>query len=107
MTVQEAPSTSGRHQVPSRERHHAPSAKAGRRRAKQSWHAHAGQNGALQLDLSINPAVAQVQVSKTMALTDLARDLKRQGVDVVSLTSGEPDFDTPAAITEAGIQALR
>ena len=56
---------------------------------------------------SINPLVASVTVSKTMALTDLATELREKGVDVVSLAAGEPDFDTPTEVTEAGIQALR
>ena len=56
---------------------------------------------------TINPWLASVTVSKTMALTDLATELRDKGVDVISLAAGEPDFDTPATVTEAGIQALR
>lgn len=63
------------------------------------------QNG--HLDTSINPLVAGVKGAKTMALTDLATGMKLKGIDVVALSAGEPDFDTPAAVTEAGIQALR
>lgn len=33
--------------------------------------------------------------------------MREQGVDVIGLAAGEPDFDTPAAIVEAGIEALR
>ena len=36
-----------------------------------------------------------------------ARGLEAQGRDIVHLQIGEPDFDTPAHVTEAGIQALR
>jgi len=36
-----------------------------------------------------------------------ARNLEAQGRDIVHLQIGEPDFDTPAHVTEAGIQALR
>ena len=101
VTMSPAASTSGRqagHQV-------LRSAGCGRAPAWTAA-AHAG-NGVAHLDLGINPAVSRVQPPKTMALTDLAGELQRQGVDVVGLTSGEPDFDTPAEVTEAGIRALR
>jgi aspartate/glutamate/aspartate-prephenate aminotransferase len=42
-----------------------------------------------------------------MALTDAARALRESGADVIGLAAGEPDFDTPAAIVEAGVEALR
>lgn len=42
-----------------------------------------------------------------MALTDLAQSMKEAGVDVIGLAAGEPDFDTPAEIVEAGVEALR
>jgi aspartate aminotransferase len=45
--------------------------------------------------------------SATMALTQKARDLKNSGRDVISLTVGEPDFDTPDHIKEAAIAAIR
>ena len=64
-------------------------------------------NGVSDVHTTINPLLATVTVSKTMALTDLATELRDKGVDVVSLAAGEPDFDTPAEVTEAGIQALR
>ena len=60
-----------------------------------------------QLDASINPRVASLNESKTMVLTDLARALREAGQDVIGLAAGEPDFDTPAAIVEAGVSALR
>ncbi len=42
-----------------------------------------------------------------MAITQRARELKAQGVAVVSLSAGEPDFDTPDHIKEAAIEAIR
>lgn len=42
-----------------------------------------------------------------MLLSDLASSLRESGVDVVSLAAGEPDFDTPQEIIDAGIEALR
>jgi len=61
----------------------------------------------MEVDQTLNPAVAALKPSKTMALTDLARQMREDGVDVIGLAAGEPDFDTPAAIIEAGIEALR
>jgi bifunctional aspartate aminotransferase and glutamate/aspartate-prephenate aminotransferase len=59
------------------------------------------------VDQTLNPRVAALKPSKTMALTDLATSLKERGVDVIGLAAGEPDFDTPSPILEAGIEALR
>ena len=64
------------------------------------------QNGAA-VDTTLNPLVASVQPSKTMLLTDLAGSMRASGIDVISLAAGEPDFDTPQPVAEAGIQAIR
>jgi aspartate aminotransferase len=45
--------------------------------------------------------------SATLAVGALAAELRAQGRDIVDLSPGEPDFDTPAFIVEAGIAALR
>jgi aspartate aminotransferase len=52
-------------------------------------------------------ALARVQPSATLAVTQKARDLRAQGVDVISLGAGEPDFDTPDHIKDAAIAAIR
>ena len=44
--------------------------------------------------------------SATIAMARKARELKDQGVDVISLSLGEPDFDTPAEMKQAGINAI-
>ena len=44
--------------------------------------------------------------SATIAMARKARKLKDQGVDVISLSLGEPDFDTPAEMKQAGIDAI-
>lgn len=59
------------------------------------------------VDQTLNPMVASLKPSKTMALTDLARSMRESGIDVIGLAAGEPDFDTPDEIVEAGIEALR
>ncbi len=55
----------------------------------------------------ISDALNRIQPSATMAATQKARDLKAQGVDVIGLGAGEPDFDTPDNIKEAAIEAIR
>ncbi|HYO52554.1 pyridoxal phosphate-dependent aminotransferase [Archangium sp.] len=48
-----------------------------------------------------------IKPSPTLALNAKAKALVAQGVDVVSLAAGEPDFDTPEFIKQAAIEALR
>ncbi|HLB01471.1 MAG TPA: pyridoxal phosphate-dependent aminotransferase [Bacteroidota bacterium] len=55
----------------------------------------------------LSAKIAAVEESQTLALTRLASQLKARGVDVVSLTAGEPDFDTPEHVKEAAIRAIR
>ncbi len=52
-------------------------------------------------------ALGRIQPSPTIAMTQLARDLKAQGRDVIGLAAGEPDHDTPANIKDAAIDAIR
>lgn len=44
--------------------------------------------------------------SATIAMAKMARELKAQGIDVISLSLGEPDFDTPEPLKQAGIDAI-
>jgi aspartate/methionine/tyrosine aminotransferase len=55
----------------------------------------------------INPRVAAMQPSATLAMSARAKALKREGKPVIALSAGEPDFDTPAPIREAGIRAIQ
>jgi len=48
-----------------------------------------------------------IKPSPTLALNAKAKALAAQGVDVVSLAAGEPDFDTPEFIKQAVVEALR
>ncbi|UIJ45696.1 pyridoxal phosphate-dependent aminotransferase [Sphingomonas cannabina] len=52
-------------------------------------------------------ALGRIQPSATLAMTSRVFELKRQGVDVIGLGAGEPDFDTPEHVKEAGIRAIR
>ena len=49
----------------------------------------------------------QIKPSPTLALNAKARALAAQGVDVVGFAAGEPDYDTPAFIKDAAVEALR
>lgn len=55
----------------------------------------------------ISDTLARVKPSATIAVTQKARELKAKGRDVISLSVGEPDFDTPDNIKEAAIAAIR
>jgi aspartate aminotransferase len=57
--------------------------------------------------LAVSKRALRVKPSPTLAVTALAARLKAEGKDVIGLGAGEPDFDTPAHISEAGIQAIR
>ena len=52
-------------------------------------------------------AVTRVKPSATMVATQRARDLRNSGRDIISLSVGEPDFDTPDHIKQAGIEAIK
>ena len=51
-------------------------------------------------------ALSRVKPSATIAVTQKARELKTQGRDIISLSVGEPDFDTPDNIKKAAIDAI-
>jgi aspartate aminotransferase len=48
-----------------------------------------------------------VTESKTVAISDKARQLQQSGIDVINLGGGDPNFDTPQGIAEAGITAIK
>jgi aspartate aminotransferase len=54
----------------------------------------------------IADALLRVKPSATMVMTQKARDLKNAGRDIISLSVGEPDFDTPDNIKKAAIAAI-
>jgi aspartate aminotransferase len=51
--------------------------------------------------------VQRVKPSPTVALTGRVAQLKAEGKDIISLGAGEPDFDTPTHIADAGVEAIR
>ena len=57
-------------------------------------------------DFFLSDRVQNVKPSATLAVTAKATELKSQGIKIVPMGSGEPDFDTPLNIQQAGIQAI-
>ena len=51
--------------------------------------------------------LSRVKPSATIVITQKARELKAQGKDIISLSVGEPDFDTPDNIKQAAIAAIQ
>ncbi|SMN11518.1 Aspartate aminotransferase [uncultured Candidatus Thioglobus sp.] len=51
--------------------------------------------------------VNKVKPSATLAITAQANELKAQGIEIVAMGSGEPDFDTPENIKQAAIKAIQ
>ena len=54
----------------------------------------------------LSDALNRIQPSATVAINSKAKEMKRQGQDVISLAAGEPDFDTPEHVREAAIRAI-
>ncbi|HTM77386.1 MAG TPA: pyridoxal phosphate-dependent aminotransferase [Devosia sp.] len=54
----------------------------------------------------LSDALGRVAPSATVAISQKARDLARAGRDVIALSAGEPDFDTPLNVREAAIRAM-
>ncbi|MBF8247232.1 MAG: Aminotransferase, partial [Bacteroidetes bacterium] len=55
----------------------------------------------------LSKKIANIEGSATMRLFTRAKKMKAEGIDVVSLTAGEPDFPTPQLIKDAGIKAIQ
>lgn len=55
----------------------------------------------------LSDRINNLTTSQTLAMAAKARELKEQGIDIISLSLGEPDFNTPDFLKEAAIQAIR
>jgi len=55
----------------------------------------------------IAPALNRISPSPTLAMTSRVLELKGKGIDVIGLSAGEPDFDTPDFVKDAAIEAIR
>ncbi len=58
------------------------------------------------MDLTLSQRVGRIKPSPTLAVSAKAAELKAQGIDVLSLGAGEPDFDTPEHIKTAARKAI-
>ena len=54
----------------------------------------------------LSDRINNLSTSQTLAMAAKARELKAQGIDIISLSLGEPDFNTPDFIKEAAIKAI-
>jgi aspartate aminotransferase len=59
------------------------------------------------LSVTLSKRVQKVKPSPTLAVTARAAKLKAEGKDIIGLGAGEPDFDTPSHIADAGVEAIR
>ena len=54
----------------------------------------------------LSEKIKSLPISQTVAMTAKAHDLKNQGIDVITLSAGEPDFNIPDYIKEAAVEAI-
>jgi aspartate aminotransferase len=55
----------------------------------------------------VSKRLQALAVSETLAMAQKSREMRAQGIDIIDLSLGEPDFNTPDHIKEAGIEAIR
>lgn len=66
-----------------------------------------GLRGAVNLRKQLASRVTTLAPSTTLAITAKAKEMKANGIDVVGLGAGEPDYNTPANILEAAYQSMK
>jgi aspartate aminotransferase len=54
----------------------------------------------------LSDRINSLSASQTLAMAQKSRDLKAKGIDIISLSLGEPDFNTPDYIKEAAKKAI-
>ena len=57
--------------------------------------------------MKLTKRVSLIKPSPTLALEARAKAMKKEGIDVISFSAGEPDFDTPDGIKDAAISAIK
>lgn len=55
---------------------------------------------------NVSQRVSSLAISQTLEMSQKSRDLQSQGIDIINLSVGEPDFNTPNHIKEAAIKAI-
>lgn len=58
------------------------------------------------MDIQLSDKINALKASATLAMAAKARELKAEGKDIIGLSLGEPDFNTPDFIKDAAIQAV-
>ena len=61
---------------------------------------------AKKIAMQLSSLLQRFSEPETLKMAKLGRELRSKGVDVIDLSLGEPDFDTPEHIKEAAIQAI-
>ena len=59
------------------------------------------------MENNLSERIKKLATSQTLAMAAKARELKSQGKDVIGLSLGEPDFNTPDFIKDAAIKAIQ
>lgn len=59
------------------------------------------------MELKLSKKALQISPSITLEITAKAKEMKSKGIDVIGFGAGEPDFNTPENIQEAGIKAIK
>ena len=59
------------------------------------------------MSIRLAKRVQRIKPSATLAVTARAARLRADGKDIIGLGAGEPDFDTPVHIADAGVAAIR
>ena len=57
--------------------------------------------------MKLSAAIDRIKPSPTLAMTSRVLAMTREGIDVIGLSAGEPDFDTPDFVKDAAIAAIR
>lgn len=58
------------------------------------------------MNVILSTRAKRIEPSATLAVSDLVHELEKKGRDIISLSAGEPDFDTPDFIKQSAIQAI-
>ncbi|SHH84758.1 aspartate aminotransferase [Caloranaerobacter azorensis DSM 13643] len=59
------------------------------------------------MDFKLSEKALSISPSVTLEITAKAKEMKQRGIEVISFGAGEPDFDTPKNIQEAGIKTIK
>ncbi len=57
--------------------------------------------------MDYSPNISRLQPSATIAVSSLAKRLRAEGRDIIDLSAGEPDFDTPRWVSDAAVEGIR